>query len=146
MYADKGQISMVTTVSDPVCCIVVGSQSYRLCHAAEMLICVICWTVLLHLQTNRQDIRPVMTAWLVVSIFSGFPYVPISVYTCCISPFASLAIPFAFASLAGLAAAVITMIDFRYWQRNKRSKKHKVQGQNQLMRIEIRILKYRYLC
>ena len=81
-----------------------------------------CWTVLLPVQTNRQDIKPVMVAWLVVSIFTGFLYAAALGLAVWLSVLLPESIPIAVASLAGLAAGVVGMIDFGYWQRNKRTK------------------------
>ena len=119
---DKDCIPAVRTVSDTVCCITVGSQCYMLCFAADMLIIMICWTVLSHMQTNEQDIKPVMTAWLVVSIFSAIPSTADLGMALFLTQATLAALLLAVVSLAGLAAAVIGMIDFRYWQRNKGAK------------------------
>ena len=122
MNVDKDSIAVVTTVSDTVYCIVVGCQRYMLCFAAEMLIVMICWTVLLHMQTNEQDIKPVMTAWLVVSIFSAIPSTAVLGLALFLTQATPAALLLAVVSLAGLAAAVIGMIDFRYWRQNKGAK------------------------
>ena len=63
-----------------------------------------------------------MVAWLVVSIFTGFlcalALVPAVFYSIALV-YPILAVV---ASLGGLAAGVVGMIDFGYWQRNKRTK------------------------
>ena len=113
LHVDKDHIAVVTTVSEALCCIVVVSQCCMLCHASKMLLSIICWTVLPHLQTNRRDIKPVMKAWLVVSIFSGLPWVPVLGLAFFDTIFVPFALPFAVVGLAGLAAAVIATD--RFW-------------------------------